>query len=48
MTYLLEKTHLHVLARVNAAILVGLVCTGLAASMFGASVYDIGRWFSLW
>jgi hypothetical protein len=48
MTTLLEKIHLNMLARLNAVILVGLVCTGLAASMLGASVYDIGRWFSLW
>jgi hypothetical protein len=51
MPTLLAKPHLfdrRTLARINAAILVGLVCTGLAASMIGASVYDVGRWFSLW
>jgi len=30
MTTLLEKIHLNMLARLNAVILVGLVCTGLA------------------
>ncbi|MGH6673047.1 MAG: hypothetical protein ACRECE_05255 [Xanthobacteraceae bacterium] len=35
-------------ARINAAILLGLVVSGLAACMLGASVYDIGRLFSAW
>jgi hypothetical protein len=38
----------HRLARLNAAIMLGLVGSGLAACMIGASVYDIGRWFSAW
>lgn len=37
-----------VLARVNAAIMLGLVGSGLLACMLGASVYDLGRLFSAW
>jgi hypothetical protein len=36
------------LARLNAAIMLGLVGSGLAACVIGAFVYDIGRWFSVW
>jgi hypothetical protein len=45
------KTHLfdrRMLARVNAAIMLGLVGSGLAACAIGALVYDVGRWFSAW
>jgi hypothetical protein len=47
----LGKTHLfgwRMLARLNSAILLGLVVSGFAACMLGASVYDVGRWFSAW
>jgi hypothetical protein len=47
----LGKLHLpdrHMLARLNAAIMLGLVGSGLAACALGAFVYDIGRWFSFW
>jgi hypothetical protein len=36
------------IARINTAILLGLVGGGLAACVIGAFVYDIGRWFSAW
>jgi hypothetical protein len=45
------KTHLfdrRMLARLNAAIMLGLVGSGLAACAIGAFVYDVGRWFSAW
>jgi hypothetical protein len=38
----------HIVARVNAAIMLGLVGSGLAACAGGAIVYDVGRWFSAW
>lgn len=36
------------LARLNTAIMLGLVGSGLAACAIGAFVYDVGRWFSVW
>lgn len=38
----------HMLARLNAAIMLGLVGSGLAACALGAFAYDVGRWFSVW
>jgi hypothetical protein len=38
----------HMLARLNTAIMLGLVGSGLAACAIGAFVYDVGRWFSAW
>jgi hypothetical protein len=34
------------LARANAAVLLGLICGGLAICAFGAVVFDISRWFA--
>jgi hypothetical protein len=34
------------LARANSALLLGLVCGGLAACAFGAVVYDLSRLFA--
>ena len=51
MTHLVGKVHLvdrHMLARLNSAIMLGMIGTGLAACAFGALVYDIGRLFSAW
>lgn len=50
MAHCLGKAHLdrHVLARVNTAIMLGLVGSGLAACALGAFVYDVGRLFSVW
>jgi hypothetical protein len=39
----LEKSFL---ARANAAVLLGLVCGGLAICAFGAVAFDISRWFA--
>jgi hypothetical protein len=36
------------LDRVNSAIMLGLIGSGLAACVIGASIYDVGRWFSIW
>jgi hypothetical protein len=33
------------LARANSALLLGLVCGGLAVCAFGAVVFDLSRWF---
>ena len=51
MAHLLGKVHLvdrQTLARINGAILLGLVGGGLAACVIGAVIDDVGRWFSLW
>jgi hypothetical protein len=45
-----DKAHLdrETLARVNSAVMLGLIGSGLAACAIGALVYDIGRWLSAW
>ena len=60
MAHLVDKAHCvghggvghgvdkHTLARVNTAIMLGLIGTGLAACVFGAVVYDLGHLFSAW
>jgi hypothetical protein len=51
MAHLLDKAHLvdrETLARVNTAIMLGLVGGGLASCVIGAVVYDFGRLFSFW
>jgi hypothetical protein len=51
MAHLVDKIHgldKHTLARVNTALMLGLIGTGLAACAFGAIVYDVGRLFSAW
>ncbi len=34
------------LERANSALLLGLVCGGLAICAFGAIAYDLSRWFA--
>ena len=51
MAHLVDKAHLldkRMLERVERAVLLGLVGTGLAACAFGAIVFDVGRLFSAW
>ena len=51
MVHVLGKAHFvdrYMLARVNTAIMLGLVGGGLAACVLGAVVYDVGRLFSAW
>jgi hypothetical protein len=51
MSQMLGKAHCagrQIFARVNTAIMLGLVGSGLVACAFGASVYDFGRLFSAW
>jgi hypothetical protein len=36
------------LDRVESAIVLGLIGSGLAACALGAFIYDIARWFSAW
>jgi hypothetical protein len=45
-----DKTHSMwtALDRVESAIVLGLIGTGLAACAMGAVFYDIGRWVSAW
>ena len=51
MIHLVEKAHFvdkQTLGRVNRAIVLGLIGSGLAACVIGAFIYDIGRLFSIW
>jgi hypothetical protein len=34
------------LARANTALLLGIVCGGLAICAFGAIAFDLSRWFT--
>jgi hypothetical protein len=33
-------------ARANSALLLGLICGGLAICAFGAVAFDVGRWLA--
>jgi hypothetical protein len=50
MAHFADKAHLdkETLARVNSAVMLGLIGSGLAACAIGALIYDFGRWFSVW
>ncbi len=50
MAHLAEKAHFdrHRLARVNSAIIFGLIGGGLLVCALGAFVYDVGRMLTLW
>ena len=51
LAHILQKAHFidrRMLARLNTAVVLGPVVSGLAACMLGAIVYDVGRWFSVW
>lgn len=51
MAHFADKAHFvdkHTLARVNTAVMLGLIGTGLAACVFGAVVYDLSHLFSAW
>jgi hypothetical protein len=51
MAHFVDKAHFvdrQTLARLNTAIVLGLIVTGLAACALGAIVYDVGRLFSAW
>lgn len=56
MAHLADKTHfdkhLHLdrrsLARVNSAVMVGVIGGGLAICVLGAAIYDLERLFSSW
>jgi hypothetical protein len=50
MAHLAEKAHFdkQTLARVNSAIMLGLIGGGLAVCALGAFVYDVGRMLSIW
>jgi hypothetical protein len=36
------------LGRVNSAVMFGLIGAGMATCVLGATVYDVGRLFSIW
>jgi hypothetical protein len=46
MTHPVEKRSVErrLLARANAALMLGLVCGGLALCAFGAVAFDVSRW----
>jgi hypothetical protein len=50
MAHLVDKVHFdrHAIARVNSAVVFGLVGLGVAACAFGAIVFDLVRLFSDW
>ncbi len=51
MAHLVGKPHFvdkRFLGRVNSAIMLGVIGSGLAACIIGAAIYDVGRWFSKW
>jgi len=50
MAHLAEKAHFdrHTLARVNSAVIFGLIGGGLLVCALGAFVYDVGRMLTLW
>jgi|HubBroStandDraft_6_1064221.scaffolds.fasta_scaffold290851_2 hypothetical protein len=50
MAHFAGKAHVDkaTLGRVNSAIMLGLIGSGLVACAVGAIVYDFGRWFSAW
>jgi hypothetical protein len=51
MAHLVDKVHFvdkQMLARLNTAIMLGLIGTGLATCVLGACIYDVGRLFSAW
>lgn len=50
MVHLAEKAHLdkETIARVNSAVMLGLVGSGLAVCAFDALIFDLGRALSVW
>lgn len=51
MSHLADRAHLvdkDMLARLNTAVVFGLIGTGLAACAIGAMVFDAARLFAAW
>ena len=50
MTHFVDKLRIdkQKIDRVESAVLLSLIGSGLALCVFGATVYDIGRVFSVW
>ena len=50
MVQLAEKAHLDkaTVARVNSALMLGLIGSGLAACAFGSIIFDFGRMLAVW
>jgi hypothetical protein len=49
--HLVDIAHLvdrHALARLNTAVILTLIGSGLTACALGALVYDVGRLFAIW
>jgi hypothetical protein len=52
MVHLADKAHLHLdkatVAKVNSAVMLGVIGSGLAACAFGALIFDFGRMLAVW
>ena len=50
MVHLAEKAHFDraTIARVNSAVMLGLIGSALAVCAFGSMVFDFGRMLSVW
>ena len=50
MAHLTDQPHIdkQIIDRVESAVLLSIVGGGLVLCVFGATVYDIGRAFSVW
>jgi len=50
MAHLADKAHFdkHTLARVNSAVIFGMIGGGLGICALGAVIHDLGRLFSIW
>jgi hypothetical protein len=50
MLHLADKAHFDkaTIAKVNSAVMLGVIGTGLAACAFGAIIFDFGRMLAVW
>lgn len=50
MLNLADKAHFDkaTIAKVNSAVMLGVIGTGLAACAFGAIIFDFGRMLAVW
>jgi hypothetical protein len=48
MAHFADKLDWQTVDRVESAVLLSFIGSGLALCVFGAAVYDIGRAFSVW
>ena len=50
MLHLADKAHFDkaTIAKVNSAVMLGVIGSGLAACAFGAIIFDFGRMLAVW